>query len=543
MHSSPAIRRFVTALAVLTMTALAVPASAASAPAAAPSHLDVALRHAPSGVSAQSSRSIDPIDDCFDDNVEDTIISSEGSDDGTSIDVAAADILSHCISYGPTISLSVALRAPTDPFTDPAWQGATFVGWFIDVDADDAGDFFAEVSLTADGSAFVGTITDMTDPDDPTVVCADQGAASTSYGIALDGVARTCIGSPASFSVSPAIFYDYDGGSDTRVAFDNAPQADGFDGPVAAGDAQRPLSRLAGATRIETAIEISKAQFPNGAPVVYLARDGAGDNIFADAVAGGVLTAGPILLVPTCGGIPDSVKAEIARLGATQVIALGGPVAICEANLAEAAGGRATSRLAGETRFTTAVAIAQAQFPNGADTVYLARADVFADAAVGGTVTDGPILLVPSCGAIPIGVTAEIARQGPDRVIAFGGPVAICEDTFRAGVSAAGAAATSMRLAGETRIQTSVAISQHVFPAPSGVNGPPINVHLARADLFADALVGGIITTGPILLIPSCGDLPPSVGNEISRLSPERVIGFGGPVALCDAILAQAAQR
>ena len=221
------------------------------------------------------------------------------------------------------------------------------------------------------------------------------------------------------------------------------------------------------------------------------------------------------------------------------MIALGGPDAICDANVAEAADGRATSRVAGQSRFETAVAIANREFPDGADTVYLARADLFADAAVGGTVNDGPILLVPSCGTIPQAVLDEIADQGPDRVIAFGGPVAICDATFAQAVAAAPGTPTFFRLAGENRVGTSVQISQHVFPDP-GTTDAPINVYLARQDLFADAIVGGVLTDGPILLVPSCGDLPDEVGGEISRLAPDNVIALGGPVAVCDDILAQA---
>ncbi len=91
------------------------------------------------------------------------------------------------------------------------------------------------------------------------------------------------------------------------------------------------------------------------------------------------------------------------------------------------AGGRETGRLAGPTRIATAGAISQAQFPDGAEVVHLARADDFPDALAGGTLTDGPILLVPSCGPLPPEVAAEIARLDPDRVLALGGPAAVCD--------------------------------------------------------------------------------------------------------------------
>lgn len=94
-------------------------------------------------------------------------------------------------------------------------------------------------------------------------------------------------------------------------------------------------------------------------------------------------------------------------------------------------GERATSRIAGPDRITTAVEIAQEQFPNGADVVYLARADQFADAVAGGSLTAGPVLLVPQCGGVPDPVALEIDRLDPETITALGGDAAVCEDTLQ----------------------------------------------------------------------------------------------------------------
>jgi hypothetical protein len=90
------------------------------------------------------------------------------------------------------------------------------------------------------------------------------------------------------------------------------------------------------------------------------------------------------------------------------------------------------------------------------------------------------------------------------------------------------------RLGGETRFETSVAISQEAFPAGAE------DVFLARADLFPDALSAGSLTTGPILLVPSCGEVPQVVLDEIARLAPSRVVALGGVDAVCDDVVAQA---
>jgi hypothetical protein len=94
----------------------------------------------------------------------------------------------------------------------------------------------------------------------------------------------------------------------------------------------RPTSRIAGADRYATAVQISRTAFPNGAPTVYLANG----TRSADALAGKSLTDGPILLVPGCGDVPGTVLAEIRRLDPTRVVALGGTGAICDQVLAAA---------------------------------------------------------------------------------------------------------------------------------------------------------------------------------------------------------------
>jgi putative cell wall-binding protein len=97
---------------------------------------------------------------------------------------------------------------------------------------------------------------------------------------------------------------------------------------------------------------------------------------------------------------------------------------------------RTTARLAGASRFGTAAAIARFQFPFGADEVYLARADDFPDALAAGSLEAGPVLLVPSCGDIPVEVADAIRELNPGRVIALGGTRAVCEQMLRQAANA-----------------------------------------------------------------------------------------------------------
>ena len=169
--------------------------------------------------------------------------------------------------------------------------------------------------------------------------------------------------------------------------------------------------RLAGAERFGTSVEVSKAAFPNGSKRVYV-TSGMGT---PDGVVGAALTNGPILLVNPATGPTKEVRDEIARLGATQIIKLGGT------NLKMAT----TGQIAGANRYATAAKVAETAFPGQPNTVFLARGDNFADAIAAGSVTEkGPILLVAS-NKMPPEACRYLMKARPDNVIALGGDRAV----------------------------------------------------------------------------------------------------------------------
>ncbi len=95
-------------------------------------------------------------------------------------------------------------------------------------------------------------------------------------------------------------------------------------------------------------------------------------------------------------------------------------------------------RIAGPSRIDTSVEISQFQFPAGSRDVYLSRADEFADSISSGSLTSGPVLLVPQCGAVPGVVLDEVARLAPDNVYALGGTAAVCDQVLTDVAAAAG---------------------------------------------------------------------------------------------------------
>lgn len=227
----------------------------------------------------------------------------------------------------------------------------------------------------------------------------------------------------------------------------------------------QPTRRVAGTNRYGTAVAISKEAFPFDDPVEELYLAAAADS--PDAVAGGVLTRGPVLLVPSTGTVPSAVLEEVARLQPKRVLALGGSTAVSDSVLAQAAQGRPTDRLAGENRYATAVAIARHQFPQGGETAYLARGDLFADAIAGGSFWNGPVLLMPpQCGTMPSVVADYLRTIRTPLVAALGGTDAVCYDTLiRAAQSA------SLQVSGPTSLPDAVLGRpyQHQLTASNGV--------------------------------------------------------------------------
>ncbi|WP_370325502.1 cell wall-binding repeat-containing protein [Euzebya sp.] len=184
------------------------------------------------------------------------------------------------------------------------------------------------------------------------------------------------------------------------------------------------VDRLEGPTRIETAIDIAAA---TGATEVLLARafpaDGATDpsQAFADSLGAGALAADrgiPVLLTQT-EVLTASTAAHIADAGITDVTLVGGVAAVSE-DVADALEdlGVTTSRIAGDTRFDTAVALNAARDLGQASTIVLTEGQAgdawiagFAAAAHAGATT-APVLL--SNGADLPAPTAEAVQVAAD---------------------------------------------------------------------------------------------------------------------------------
>ena len=295
----------------------------------------------------------------------------------------------------------------------------------------------------------------------------------------------------------------------------------------AAGQTTVPVRRLAGATRVETAVAVSAMAFDTARTVVVARADDP-----ADALAGAPLAAslgGPLLLTPT-EAVPSAVRAELDRLGAEEVVLLGGTGALPRA-LTSQFGDRRVRRLFGRDRVGTAIAIARARGP--ARVAYVAgvagQVDALAAGAAGATARR-PVLLVDDD---PARLRPVLDELGVEAVRVVGGPAAVPDAVV---AELAGPGRRVRRLAGPDRYATAARIARDAVAA----GADPGRVWVATGRSLPDSLAAGpaVAAVGGVLLLLDGHD-PWSTrpADDLLRAwQPRRVMVLGGPQAVSETI-------
>jgi len=273
------------------------------------------------------------------------------------------------------------------------------------------------------------------------------------------------------------------------------------------------VRRVAGPSRIETAIETSQELF-DAADSVVLARA----DVYADALAGGPYagTVDAPILLSNRDALSPQVAEEVQRLGATTAYLLGGEQALSAQVIADLrrVGIENVVRIGGTNRFDTARLIA-AQI--GGDEVYVAEGanldpargwpDALAVAPLAAT-QRRPILLV-TAGELP----PETARALDERAVTdatiVGGSVAVgfaVEEAIATQVDRVG------RVAGNDRYETSALVADRAIAA--GLD--PGVLWLAQGGNWPDALASAptVSASGGILLLVDPQDLDRSPASR-----------------------------
>ncbi len=182
------------------------------------------------------------------------------------------------------------------------------------------------------------------------------------------------------------------------------------------------------------------------------------------------------------------------------------------------------TRRGGADRFDVSAANSSAEFLPGVDVVYVASGGAFADALSGSAAAGSrkaPVLLV-GADTIPTVIGAELARLKPKRIVVLGGMNSVSAGVERA---LGGYSPVVDRLGGADRYAVSAAISRDGF-----TSGIPV-AYIASGAVFPDALSGSAIAAkdgAPVLLVTK-DSIPSAVTDELTRLSPGRLVILGGP--------------
>ncbi|MGD8194465.1 cell wall-binding repeat-containing protein [Herbiconiux sp. P18] len=293
--------------------------------------------------------------------------------------------------------------------------------------------------------------------------------------------------------------------------------------------AQQPeVSRIAGADRFEVSVNTSKAGWSEGSDTVYVASG----EVFPDALSAASAAAvadAPILLT-TSGSLSSSVKAEIQRLGATEIVIVGGPKTISAAVETELKKLGTVTRIGGADRFEASRNIAKHAFPDGAEVAVLATGLNFPDALSAGAAVAGrgPVILVNGgASGLDAATKSLLTDLGVDEIAVAGGTASVS-----AGIQTdAAAIAETVRLGGADRFAASRAINAHFVTEAQ-------NVLLATGSNFPDALSGSAF--GPRIDAPlftvqgSC--IPAETLAQITALGAEQITLLGGTATLSPAV-------
>jgi putative cell wall-binding protein len=247
------------------------------------------------------------------------------------------------------------------------------------------------------------------------------------------------------------------------------------------------FARIAGTDRYLTAVAISEAAFPNGAPGVVITT---GLN-YPDALAGASLAylTGPVLLVGA--KMSQAVKDEITRLKPERAVILGSTKVVSATIESYLKGkGITVQRFGGADRYATAALIARETAKIwGSEfwkTAIIATGENFPDALAASpmsAVMGMPILLVKR-NAVPAATKAMLTELGITETFLCGGTSVI-------NAAVEGQLPSPYRRGGANRYQTTAMIADHMWMNwGMGVE----YFALATGENFPDALVGGAFT-------------------------------------------------
>jgi len=301
------------------------------------------------------------------------------------------------------------------------------------------------------------------------------------------------------------------------------------------------VSRVSGVDRYGTAIAQSVSGFESGTVTTTVLASG---EDFPDALSGGLLAGlydSPILLTRR-SSLPAGMLAEIARLGASKVVLIGGPASIDSSVTSTLkAAGLTVQRIAGVDRYATAAAVAlEYKRITGADVLpkaFLARGDLYPDALAVSSLSASagiPVLLTRTA-TLSGSTRSALTSLGTTEVVIAGSSAAV--STAVAAEVDAMPGVRIVRWQGSDRYATAAQVATGGF-ARGWASGSYFGI--ATGVNFPDALGGGALAghNGGVVLLTTPASLHDSarVVVQNSGYDGTPVVLFGSTSAISQAV-------
>lgn len=222
---------------------------------------------------------------------------------------------------------------------------------------------------------------------------------------------------------------------------------------------------LGGATRYETAAEQALYARPSSPWAIVASGESYVDSLAAAGLAGALDC--PILLTQS-GLIPSATTDALSSMGVRNIIILGGTTAVSSSvELALGQYGSVT-RLGGETRYDTQIAIYHYGIERGywrSGEVFVASGVNFADALSVSPLSYAlkvPVFFVNESGTLPSHQYETLSRAGLNKAVVLGGTDAVSESAYQQVSQLVSRQRGSIsRLGGATRYETSAEVARY----------------------------------------------------------------------------------
>ncbi|WP_418223266.1 cell wall-binding repeat-containing protein [Clostridium isatidis] len=284
-----------------------------------------------------------------------------------------------------------------------------------------------------------------------------------------------------------------------------------------------------GETRYETAVELSKSSFSKSETVIVAYGYGFADGLAATPIAS--YYNAPILLVEK-NSVPEAVKNEIKRLGAKNIIIVGGTDVVTsnvEKQLKNLGISKVT-RLGGQDRYETALKIVKYIDSNLYDVENIivsygyGEADALSAAPVSGR-DRMPIILVDK-NSVPSSVNNWLKEENINNAYIIGGIEVVSNNVLNQLNKITKQDISKNRLGGETRYETNAMVINKFY-------GSVVNrTYITKGEPLADALTSGpvaAINGSPIVL--SDTTLKDAQRSVLKGMTTNKIIQVGGTVS------------